>query len=263
MDAGLRRALRRARRGAWYVVAIGLVLMALLAGITSQLMPLVERHPGRVAEWLGERAGRPVAFDRLETAWTRRGPLLRLDGLRIGEGADGIPTGEAEVLGAQYAGLLPGRSFTELRLRGLELALERDSDGRWHVRGLPGEAQSQGDPFEALEGLGELQVIDGVLVVDAPGLGLDARLHEVDLRLRVDGGRVRAAARAWMVPDASPLDITAELDRDSGDARAWLALRDADLSAWTELRAGGIAPLAGRGRVEAWAKLRAHRVQAV
>src|SRR5690606_10908249 len=84
-----------------------------------------------------------------------------------------------------------------------------------------------------------------------------------DLRLRVDGGRVRAAARAWMVPDASPLDITAELDRDSGDARAWLALRDADLSAWTELRAGGIAPLAGRGRVEAWAKLRAHRVQAV
>lgn len=263
MAAGLRRALRRARRGAWYVLAIGLVLMALVAGVTSQLLPLVERHPGRVAEWLGQRAGRPVSFDRLETAWTRRGPLLRLDGLRIGDDANAIPIGEAEVLVAQYAGLLPGRSFTELRLRGLELALERDADGRWRVRGLPGQAQSKGDPFEGLEGLGELQVIDGVLVVDAPGLGLDARLHEVDLRLRVDGGRVRAAARAWMVPDAAPLDITAELDRDSGDARAWLALRDADLSAWTALRAGGIAPLAGRGRLEAWADLRGHRVHAV
>ena len=263
MVAGLRRALRRARRGAWYALAIGLVLMALVAGVTSQLLPLVERHPGRVAEWLGERAGRPVSFDRLETAWTRRGPLLRLDGLRIGEGANSIPIGEAEVLVAQYAGLLPGRSFTELRLRGLELALERADDGRWQVRGLPGQAQSQGDPFEALEGLGELQVIDGVLAVDAPGLGLDARLHEVDLRLRVDGDRVRVAARAWMVPDASPIDITADLDRDSGDARAWLALRDADLSAWTALRAGGVAPIAGRGRLEAWADLRGHRVHAV
>ncbi len=263
MAGPLRRALRRARRGAWYVLAIGLVLMALGAGITSQLLPLAERHPDRVAEWLGQRAGRPVSFDHLETAWTRRGPLLRLDGLRIGEGDQAIPIGAAEVLVAQYAGLLPGRSFTELRLRGLELALERGDDGRWQVRGLPGEAQSDGDPFEALEGLGELQVIDGVLVVDAPGLGIAARLGEVDLRLRVDGTRVRAAARAWMVPGVSPLDITAELHRDSGDARAWLALRNADLSAWTALRAGGVGPVAGTGRVEAWVELDGHRVSAV
>ncbi|NLA66788.1 MAG: TIGR02099 family protein, partial [Gammaproteobacteria bacterium] len=263
MAGRFRRALRRARRGAWYAVAIGLVLMAFVAGITSQLLPLAERHPERIAEWLGHRAGRPVSFDRVETAWTRRGPLLRLDGLRIGEGADAIPIGEAEVLVAQYAGLLPGRSFTELRLRGLELALVRGDDGRWQVRGLPGEAQSDGDPFAALEGLGELQVVDGVLVVDAPGLGVGARLGEVDLRLRVDGARVRAAVRAWMVPGASPLDMAAELDRASGDARAWLALRDADLSAWSGLRAGGIGPTAGRGRLEAWADLRGYRVDSM
>ena len=266
-SAPLRHRLRRIRRWAGYLVAIGLIAVALVVGATSQLLPLAERHPERVAAWLSEKAGRPVALDQVRTRWTRRGPLLQLDGLRIGGGpgadAGGVSVGQAEVLVSLYAGLLPGRSFTELRLRGLELALERDADGRWQVRGLPGQAQSQGDPFEALEGLGELQVIDGVLVVDAPGLGLDARLHEVDLRLRVDGGRVRAAARAWMVPDVSPIDITAELDRDSGDARAWLALREADLSAWTALRAGGIAALAGRGRVEAWAELRAHRVQAV
>lgn len=264
MKAGpLRRGLRRARRGAWYVVAIGLVLMALGAGITSQLLPLAERHPDRVAEWLGKRAGRPVSFDHLDTAWTRRGPLLRLDGLRIGEGEHAIPIGEAEVLVAQYAGLLPGRSFTELRLRGLELTLERTGDGRWQVRGLPGEAQAGGDPFAALEGLGELQVAGGVLVVDAPGIGVQARLDEVDLRLRVDDDRVRASARAWMVPGASPLDIRAELDRHSGDARAWLGLLRADLAAWSELRAGDIGPVAGSGRVEAWARLRGDRVESV
>lgn len=263
MGVGLRRFLRRLRRGAWYVLAIGLVLMALGAGITSQLLPLAERHPDRIAEWLGQRAGRPVSFDRLETAWTRRGPLLRLDGLRIGEGEHAIPVGEAEVLVAQYAGLLPGRSFTELRLRGLELRLERDDDGRWQVRGLPGQAQSDGDPFAALEGLGELQVAGGVLEVVAPGLGVQARLDDVSVRVRVDGNRVRAAARASMHGGESPLDIVARLDRDSGAGEAWIALRRADLSAWSGLRAGHVLPVAGTGRLQAWATLDDYRAAAV
>ncbi|MBB1472128.1 TIGR02099 family protein [Luteimonas sp. MC1782] len=263
MPSPLRRGVRVAWRGAWYVVAIGLVLMALGAGITSQLLPLAERHPDRIAAWLGERAGRTVAFDHVQTEWTRRGPLLRLDGLRIGDGPHAIPIGAAEVLVSQYAGLLPGRSFTELRLRGLELTLERGDDGRWEVRGLPGQAQSGGDPFAALEGLGELQVIDGRLAVLAPALGIDAGLSEVDLRLRVDGARVRIAARAWMRKGVSPLDISAELDRGSGDGRAWLALRDADLEAWSGLRAAGVGAAAGTGRIQAWADLRGNRVTAL
>ena len=42
MPGRLRRGLRRARRGAWYVFAVGLVLMALGAGLASQLLPLAE-----------------------------------------------------------------------------------------------------------------------------------------------------------------------------------------------------------------------------
>src|SRR5690606_32366108 len=101
MPGRLRRGLRRARRGAWYVFAVGLVLMALGAGLTSQLLPLAERHPDRIAEWLGKRAGRPVSFDGLEAAWTRRGPLLRLDGLRLREGPDATPVRSAR-RGAWY-----------------------------------------------------------------------------------------------------------------------------------------------------------------
>ncbi|MDQ3494828.1 MAG: TIGR02099 family protein, partial [Pseudomonadota bacterium] len=261
MTTPVRRRLRLAWRGAWYALAGLLVLMALVSGIASQLLPLVERHPERIAAWLSARAQRPVTFDHVETAWTRRGPLLRVDGLRIGTGAAAVPIGGAEILVSQYAGLLPGRSFTELRLRGLELVLERDSDGRWQVRGLPGQAQSDADPIDALQRLGELQVIDGRLTVIAPALGLDATLPRVNLRLRVHGDRVRAAARAWIRDGAAPLHGVLDLDRSGGDGRAHLALARADLAAWGPLlRAGGLGIEAGTGRAAAWADLRGHRI---
>jgi uncharacterized protein YhdP len=65
-------------------MAIVLVCVALLVGSVSQLLPVAERHPDKVAAWLSARAGQPVRFDQLQTRWTRRGPLLALKGLRIG-----------------------------------------------------------------------------------------------------------------------------------------------------------------------------------
>lgn len=266
MSPSIRRRLRLARRGLWYALAIGLVLMALGSAVVSQLLPLAERHPELIARWLGERSGRTVAFDRVETDWTRRGPLLRLEGLRLGEGADAIAIGDAEVLVSQYAGLLPGRSFTELRLRGLDLTVERLADGTWQVHGLPGQAETGGDPFEALEGLGELQVIGGRLHVVAPALEIDAKLPRVDLRLRVDGDRVRAGLRAWMVaggasPGGAPLTGVLELERESGDGRGYARADALDLGAWSPLlRVAGVAAEGGRGEGEAWVRLRGHRV---
>ena len=262
MSPSVRRRLRLARRGLWYVLAIGLVVMALGSAVFSQLLPLAERHPELIARWLGERSGRTVAFDRVETDWTRRGPLLRLEGLRLGEGADAIAIGDAEVLVSQYAGLLPGRSFTELRLRGLDLTVERRADGTWQVRGLPGQAQSGGDPFDALEGLGELQVIGGRLHVVAPALDIDAQLPRVDLRLRVDGDRVRAGLHAWMADGGAPLTGALELDRERGDGRGYARADALDLGAWSPLlRVAGVSAVGGRGQGEAWVRLRGHRVE--
>ncbi|MDI2097287.1 hypothetical protein, partial [Klebsiella pneumoniae] len=118
-----------------------------------------------------------------------------LKGLRIGAG-QGLAIGEAEVLVSMYSGMLPGRSLTELRLRGLALDLQQDKDGRWSVRGLP-KSDTGGDPLDALRRLGELQVIDGRLGVHAPGLGIDTTLPRIDLRLRVNGDRLRVGVRAW------------------------------------------------------------------
>lgn len=257
-----RRRLRLARRGLGYVAAGVLIAMALVAGAVSQLLPLAERHPDRIAAWLSDRAKRPVAFDRVESEWTRRGPLLRLDNLRIG-GRDGIVIGDAEILVSQYAGLLPGRSFTELRVHGLDLTLERGADGRWRVRGFPGQ-RSSSDPFAQLEGLGELQVVGARLGIDAPALGIRTTLPRVDVRLRVDGSRVRAGLRAWMRAGGAPVDAVFAFDRRRGDGRGWFAARRADLAQWTPLlRFAGIGIERGGGDAQAWATLRDRQVVAV
>ena len=259
MPTPLRHRLRLARRGFGYAVAVVLVCMAVVLGIASQVLPLAERHPGRIAAWLSERAGRPVAFDHVETAWTRRGPLLRLDGLRVGEG-EGVRIGQAEVLVSMYAGLLPGHSFTELRLRGLALTLQRADDGSWSVRGLPGQ-QAGGDPLDNLQGLGELQVIDGRLAIQAPSLGWDARLPHIDLRLRVDGERVRAGTRIRANDNGAPLRAAIDFNRKRGDGRAYLRADPADLADWSALlRHAGVRLDAGQGRAETWLQLHRHRV---
>lgn len=270
MPTPLRRRMRMARRGLAYAVALSLVLVALVLAVASQVLPLAESNPQRIAAWLSERAGRPVMFDRVETAWTRRGPLLRLDNLRVGAGAQAFTVGDAEMLVSVYAGLLPGHAFSELRLRGLDLTLERADDGRWKVRGLPGQEQpAQRDPLQALEGLGELQVIDGKLTVIAPALGIDAGIPRINLRLRVDGPRVRAGVRAWPsvgTPGAatSPLDAVLDFDRKLGDGRAYVGTRRAELAAWAPLlQVAGIGSESGQGRAEAWADLRGHRITQV
>ncbi|MET0813795.1 MAG: YhdP family protein [Pseudoxanthomonas sp.] len=260
MPTPLRRRLRLARRGIWYAAAGLLVCMALVLGVASQVLPLAERNPEKIAAWLSARAGRPVAFDHVTTEWTRRGPLLRLDGLRLGEGERAVRIGEAEVLVSMYAGLLPGRSFTELRLRGLSLTLQRADDGKWSVLGLPGQTTT-GDPLDNLEGLGELQVIDGKLAVLAPSLGWSLRLPKIDLRLRVDGDRVRAGTRAWVRKDRAPVQVAFDFDRSSGDGRGYLDAQAVDMAGWgAVLSYAGVRAESGSGRMQGWVELRKRRV---
>ncbi|WP_258223240.1 YhdP family protein, partial [Stenotrophomonas sp. HMWF023] len=255
MSAPPRLRLRRIRRHFIAACAVGLVGLALLVGTLSQLLPLAERHPDRIAAWLSARAGQPVRFERLDTTWTRRGPLLQLKGLRIGAG-QGLAIGEAEVLVSMYSGLLPGRSLTELRLRGLALDLQQAADGRWSVRGLP-QSSAGGDPLDALRRLGELQVIGGRLGVHAPALGVDASLPRIDLRLRVDGDRLRVGVRAWAQTDTLPLTAVLDLDRQRGNGQAWLGADPIDFRAWSPLlAAGGMRLREGKGELNLWLTLR-------
>src|SRR5690606_4431562 len=146
--------------------------------------------------------------------------------------------------------------------RGLELTLQRDDAGRWQVRGLPGDDRRPGgDPFAALQGLGELQVIGGRLRVQAPALGIDAQVPRIDLGMRGDEERVRVGMRAWMDGDRAPVQARAQLGRGDGSGRAYVAAREIALSAWSPLlHAAGITVTGGEGRIEAWAALQGNRV---
>lgn len=249
--------LRRLRRFALNALAVSLVVVALLVGTLSQLLPWAERSPERVAQWLSARAGQPVRFERLQAEWTRRGPLLRLQGLRIGPD-EGLAIGQAQVQVAMYSGLLPGHSLTELRLSGLALTLQRADDGRWRVQGLP--TARSGDPLDALQRLGELQVEGGQLTLDAPGLGLHETLPRLDLRLRVQGERLRVGVRAWAERGGSPLAAVLDIDRREGDGEAWLGGDPLDLRPWSPLlSAAGVRVLQGRGELDAWVALRGFR----
>lgn len=263
MSMPWRHRLRLLRRGAWYALAISLVLAALLVTLTNQLLPVLEQHPEHIATWLSERAQRKVAFDKVNATWTRRGPLLRLENLRIGDGPQPLSIGDAELLVAPYAGLLPGRSLTELRLRGLDLTLQRTANGQWQVRGLPGQ-KTDSDPLQTLSHLGELQLAQARLQVLAPELGVAVRLPRIDLRLRVDGAHVQAGARAWLRENAEPLDIAGELDRSSGNGRVYVGSQQVELAELANLlRIAGISPLAGHGQVQAWARLQGYRIVAL
>lgn len=261
MPTPLRRRLRLTRRYAIYACAIAVVALALVVGAASQLLPLAEQHPQRIAAWLSERVGKPVHFDRLDTRWTRRGPLLQLKGLRMGAG-EGVRIGDAEVLVAMYTGLLPGRSLTELRLRGPVLTLLRADDGTWSVQGLPSDGR--GDALDSLRRLGELQIIGARMQVHAPSLGLDVALPRIDLRLRVNGSRLQAGSRAWIDPQRAPLQAVVDFDRNRGDGTAYLEAEPADLGAWAPLlRVAGVQARGGRGELHVWAQLREHRIASV
>ncbi|MET1023354.1 MAG: YhdP family protein, partial [Pseudoxanthomonas sp.] len=264
MPIAFHHRLRVLRRMAWYALAVVLVGVAVVLGVASQLLPLAEHHPDRVAAWLSQQAGRPITFRTLKTEWTRRGPLLQLDGLQVGAGpgqTEGLQIGQAEVLVSLYSGLLPGRAFTELRLRNIALEAERADDGSWAIRGFPGQKPG-GDPLKALDGLGELQVVDGRLHVLAPSLGWDLQLPRIDLRLRVQGRDVRAGVRLQgSRAGGEPIEASALFDRQTGDGRAYLQGEAIALADWQALSGlAGMQLRGGQGDLHAWAQLKDHRL---
>lgn len=267
MPIAFHHRLRLLRRLAWYALAVVLVCVALVLGVVSRLLPLAERHPDRVAAWLSQQAGRPITFQSLKTQWTRRGPLLQLDGLQVGAGdgqGEGLRIGQAEVLVSLYSGLLPGRAFTELRLRNIALEAERAEDGSWAIRGFPGQKPG-GDPLKSLDGLGELQVVGGRLHVLAPSLGWDLQLPRIDLRLRVQGRQVHAGVRLQgSAAGGEPIQASALLDRQTGDGRMYLQGEGIELADWSALSGlSGVRIGGGQGQVRAWAELKAHRLSQV
>src|SRR5688572_5865215 len=253
MTSPLRRRIRHARRFLGYGALVVLILLATAVGALNQLLPLIEQHPDRIAAWLEERVGQPVAFDRAVGEWTRRGPRFTLDGLRIGRGERVLDIGHAELLVAVYSGLLPGEPLTELKVRELSLVLVQGDDRRWKLDGLPFRETPGADPLETLERLGELQVERARLAIRAPRLKLDAALPRVDLRLRVDGDRLLAGVRVWARDGGAPLTAVADLQRADWSGTLWAGGDRLQLREWSPLLTASGLAVAGAGELDLWA----------
>ncbi len=263
MTSPLLRRIRHARRFFGYGVLVLLILAATLVGGLNQLLPLVERHPDKVAAWLGERIGEPVSFSRAVGEWTRRGPRFTLDGLRIGAGGRSLDIGRAELLVAVYSGLLPGGHLTELKVRELSLRLEQGQDRRWRLAGLPFEPQPGVDPLDTLEALGELQVERARLSVSSPVLKSELHLPRVDLRLRVSGSNVTAGLRAWADRAGTPLHAVVDLERGDWSGQLWAGGKKLRLDEWSPLLADTGLVFTGAGNLDLWARIQAQRVMDV
>lgn len=266
-DPRWRQRLRRVRRLLVYGGAVVLIVLGVLVGTAAQLLPLVERHPERVAAWLSQRTGQAIGFDQLQAQWTRRGPLLSLQGLRIGTQAEPFHIDQAQLLVSIYSGLVPGQPLTELRLRGLALELNRDAQGRWSAAGLGGEQQADTDlqaTLDALQGLGEVQVRDASLAVRIDDGERSWSIPRVDLRLRVGGRRIRLGLLGFTDAAREPVVLVADLARRSGDGQVHVRAQGAELAQlagegdWL-----GVTPLEGRLDLDARLGLGAQRVVSV
>ena len=263
MSTPLRRRVRHVRRVLVYGAASLVILVGLVVAVASQLLPLVQQRPQQLAAWLSERSGQPVAFRASQAEWTRRGPLFVLDGLTVGSGGQALDVGRAELLVDVYAGLLPGRPLTELRLRGVELEVIRDEQGRWQVAGVGAGGAGGNQRLRQLEGLGEVQLENARVRVADVQSGRAFSLDRVDARVLAAGGRVRIGATAWR-GEGAPLALAADLDGTLSDGRAWVGGQDLALGGWAQdLHWAGVALHQGTGRVDLWLTLADRRVESV
>ncbi len=259
MTTALHRRIRHARRWTGYGILVVLIAIALMVGIANQLLPMVERHPDKIAAWLSARVGEPVSFSKAHGEWTRRGPRFILDDLHVGKGETELAIGRAQLQVAMYEGLLPGHPLTELKIRDLLLTLVQDADGRWKVVGLPG--QTEADPLDRLEGFGELQIERAQLTIRAPKLKVDMRVPRVDARIRVNGPRLRVGVSARAAAGDLPLSAVLDVHRITGNGLLWVGDDKLVLSHWQRAFASvGVVPEQGKAKLGVWAKLQDRRV---
>jgi uncharacterized protein (TIGR02099 family) len=259
----LRRRVRRARRLVAYGGATLVILAAFAVAIANQMLPVLARHPADVARWLGERIGRPVALDSVEAHWTRRGPLLGVTNLRIGQGEDVLEIGEAELQVNAYAGFLPNVPLTIVRVRGPDLVLDRNAEGRWRLEGLAARPGGGGFDLRQLDGLGELQIENARLrFTDAPTGGAWS-FDRIDARLRTVGDRFAFGIVA-RVGEGTPLRMVADMDRELQDGRVWIGGEDLALGTWIgHTPLAGIELVQGTGDLGLWLEIAQRRLASV
>ncbi|WP_313918115.1 YhdP family protein [Tahibacter sp.] len=253
-----RRRLRRLRIALTVGLACLIILAAVLVGLLRLLLPQVGLHKDRVEALLSEQLQRPVSVDRVEGNWSESGPLLRLEGVHVAAGDVNRPPlviPQAEIGIDLGAWLGRGRRWSEFRINGLDLSLERVADGSWQISGLVGGDSEGGD--NPLLSLGAVVLRDARVRVVDPAHAIDAAVRITELRLLNEGDRHRILAVLRRdAPMATPLQFIAEFDVASRSGSVYLNGAALDLATLTQgLAWQGRTLRTGQGNLQLWARM--------
>ncbi|WP_332675649.1 YhdP family protein [Aromatoleum sp.] len=240
-----------------FFVAGGLFLF-----VRDVMLPRADQYRAQIAGAIGDAVGLPVSIDALSGDLSGWHPRLHLSGLLLLDRA-GRPALRLDAVDATIAwsSLLRGQPhFQRLEIRGPELALRREADGRVFVAGIPIEPGGEGGGFsDWLLGQREIVIRDAALTwSDAQRTAPELRLDRVNLRLSHVGGRYRFGLQAQPPAGlAGALDARGDIvSREPADPSTWsgklfVALDQTDLGAW---RAWVDYPveLTGHGGLRAW-----------
>lgn len=253
-----RHRLHRGRIALQALFAFAVILFASLIGLCRLLLPWIVNHPEQIDQFLSGRLGRSVHVERAEGRWENGGPLLNLYNVSIATNSDETPwvISQAEFSLDFFSWLEPTRTWSEFRLLGLELTLERGgSDLPWELRGLKASSKDSNTGSKtALFQLGTITLKDAQLHVDDIATERHLVLGISELRLVNDGNHHRLTGTVNPEHSSSPpISIVADYNDSDASAQLYVGGENLAIDYFMEgIQLGGISLLNGQGKVDLW-----------
>lgn len=234
------RWLMRILRWSLGLCALFLVLAALYVSLGRELVPLVAEYRGEAEEKASAALGQPLQIGALEGRWHGFSPLLVAHDVRLGEGDAALRLEQIRVVPDVLGSLMARQArIARLELDGVQLTLNQDEAGKWHLQGfasgsdkpLPGPRQLR----DLLRQVGHVSVLNSRLTL-APRGQEPSHLEAISLGLKATGSRQRLDGRLSL-PDGQPLALRlrTRLDTEAwlqGDAELYLSLPQTDWARW-------------------------------
>ena len=146
----MRNLIRKLVRGFAVAVAMGLILLAMSAGVLRLVVIQLPSYQGQIWEWVRTELGISLEFSRMDARWSLLGPEFSFRDAtvsRVGGEANPIVSAVEAVITLSPQALLSERrlAVNRLTLEGSSLRLERTVDGTLRLANLPedGAAQTQ------------------------------------------------------------------------------------------------------------------------
>lgn len=238
------------------MTGIAIIALAVVAGLSQLLLPLLARQPAWVQAQLSQRLHRPVSFDSMEGQWTASGPLFIMRGVTVGPAQGGagaalqLPEARLKV---DFGGwLLPSRHLLNAHVRGLQLDMLHDATG-WHVHGVGVAGSEQRQPLALGRLSMDLWLEDLRVAVTDATLDKQYMLSSQRLRLSRQGNQIRFGGVLRRDDLASAIHAAGRFDQDGRSGQLWVGVDGAELKPLLDgIDLGGYSAKHGSGKLAAW-----------